>query len=112
MKKYREEESIRKNISFPIQYFFAINFGCLTIRISQILGFSESVGPLIKIVGKMVKDFYNFTLLFVLMAVMFTIVYDLNFTMERYKDFFNSFLTVFDASLGNYNFQDFYNEIK
>ena len=33
-------------------YFFSISIGCLFIRLASLLQFNDSVGPLIKIVGK------------------------------------------------------------
>lgn len=40
-------------LDFMIQYLFAIMISCLVLRIATILQYNEQVGPLIKIVGKM-----------------------------------------------------------
>lgn len=62
----------------------------------------------------MFKDFYNFTLLFILLTVAFAIVCNLNFLfdLKMYEDFFSSILTVVNTSLGNYTFVIFYESIK
>ena len=77
------------------------------MRIAVILQYNQSIGPLIKIVGKMAKDFYNFFLLYALLTVMFGIVGNINFlfSLTEFKNFFSSILTVIDTSLGNYNFE-------
>ena len=76
--------------------------GCLIVRLSIILQFNESIGPLIKIVGKMSMDFLNFFLIYVILVAMFSIVGNINFVEEltSYRTFFDSILTVIDASLG------------
>jgi hypothetical protein len=53
--------------------------GCLIVRLSIILQFNESIGPLIKIVGKMSMDFLNFFLIYVILVAMFSIVGNINF---------------------------------
>lgn len=80
--------------------------GCLIVRLSTILQFNESIGPLIKIVGKMSMDFLNFFLIYVILVGMFSIVGNINFVEELtdYRTFFDSILTVIDASLGTYSF--------
>lgn len=75
------------------------------MRIATNLQFNESIGPLIKIVGKMVQDFLNFFLLYAIFTFMFAIVGNINFIydLKDYEGFFESILTVVDASLGNFN---------
>lgn len=62
----------------------------------------------------MTKDFYNFFLLYVLLTIMFAIVGNINFLfdLKEYQDFFSSILTVIDASLGNYTFVVFEENVK
>lgn len=50
-------------------------------------------------------DFFNFFLLYFLLAVMFAIVGNINFIydLQEFDNFTDSFLTVIDASLGNFN---------
>jgi hypothetical protein len=73
------------------------------------LQFSESIGPLVKIVSKMFDDFINFLILYFLLAIMFTTIANLNFiyTLAEFQGLFESFLTITDASLGNFNFEMF-----
>lgn len=50
-------------------------------------------------------DFFNFFLLYALLAVMFAIVGNINFIydLNEFDNFMDSFLTVIDASLGNFD---------
>lgn len=93
------------NIDFPFQYLFAAQVSCLILRIAIFLQYNESIGPLIKIVGKMQQDFLNFVILYCLMTVMFGIVGNINFIYDlvEFEGMFESILTVIDASLGNYD---------
>ena len=54
-------------------------------------------------------DFFNFFLIYVILTIMFAIVGNINFMNELviFEGFFQSFLTVIDASLGNYEFEVF-----
>ena len=69
------------------------------------LQYNESIGPLIKIVGKMTQDFFNFFLLYIIFTFMFAIVGNINFLydLEKFEGFFDSILTVIDASVGNFD---------
>jgi len=75
------------------------------MRIAVFLQYNESIGPLIKIVGKMQQDFFNFVILYSLMTIMFGIVGNINFIYDltEFEGMFESILTVIDASLGNYD---------
>ena len=94
-----------ENVEFQFQYLFAVQIVCLFIRISMMLQYLGSIGPLIKIVGKMQTDFFNYTLLFVLLTIMFSIVGNINFLYElrEFDSFTNAILTVIDASVGNFD---------
>jgi hypothetical protein len=83
----------------------------LLLRVSLILQFNESIGPLIKIVAKMGMDFLNFFILYCILAIMFAIVGNLNFMqhLKEYEGFLRSVLTVVDASLGNFDMHVFNN---
>jgi len=71
----------------------------------MMLQYLGSIGPLIKIVGKMQMDFFNFLLLYVMLILMFSIVGNINFIydLNEFDNFADSILTVVDASLGNFN---------
>jgi len=101
----RKLSNFGKNINFPFQYLFAVQITCLILRIAINLQFNESIGPLIKIVGKMVQDFFNFFLLYIIFTFMFAIIGNINFIydLREYEGFFESILTVVDASLGNFD---------
>lgn len=93
-------------LDFKIQYLFAIMISCLVLRIAVILQYNEQVGPLIKIVGKMMQDFFNFVVLYFILTIMFALVGNINFLydVEQFCSFFSAILTVIDASLGNFDF--------
>ena len=72
--------------------------------------FSTEIGPLVKIVGKMAGDFFNFVILYIILVIMFGIVGNLNFLVtlpDAFGGLFSSILTVLDASIGNYSFDLF-----
>lgn len=50
---WRIQSNFIDNIEYPFQYLFAGQVSCLILRIAINLQFNESIGPLIKIVGKM-----------------------------------------------------------
>ena len=84
---------------------------CLVLRIATILQYNEQVGPLIKIVGKMLQDFFNFVILYFILTIMFALVGNINFLydVDSFNSFFNAILTVIDACLGNFDFEIFNN---
>lgn len=51
--KMRLLANFEENIEFKFQYLFGISVACLIFRIMTMLQYSESIGPLIKILGKM-----------------------------------------------------------
>lgn len=79
---------------------------CLIMKIIDIIQFTSEIGPLVKIVGKMVGDFMNFLILYALLVIMFAIVGNINFVLDlnEFHGLFESTLTVLDASIGNYDF--------
>lgn len=72
--------------------------------------YNATIGPLIKIVGKMAQDFFNVLILYSIVIIIFGVVGNLNFLVTLPKEFgelFTSIITVLDASIGNYNFDVF-----
>ena len=61
----------------------------------------------------MAEDFKNFILLYGLLVVMFAVVGNINFVFDcqEFKGVFQSFLTVLDATIGNYDF-DYFKQIR
>ena len=57
----------------------------------------------------MLLDFFNFTLLYALLVLMFSIVGNINFIYElhEFESFQNSILTVIDLSVGNFETEIF-----
>ena len=78
------------------------------MRISVLMEFNESIGPLLRIVFKMSQDFMNFMIIFFMLIVMFGVVGNLNFMgIEHFENFYESMLTVIDFAIGNFNFKFF-----
>jgi hypothetical protein len=73
------------------------------------LQYNDKIGPLIKIVGKMMQDFQNFFVLYALLTLMFSLIGNINFKYysPEYLTFFDSIFAVINASLGNYSFKTF-----
>ena len=57
----------------------------------------------------MMGDFTNFFFLYLILVIMFTLIGNINFNFDvpKYDGLFKSFLSVLDASIGNYSFLDF-----
>lgn len=93
-------------LDHSFNYNFAIIILMLLFRLSISLQFNTQIGPLIKIVGKMVTDFQNFFILYVLLTLMFAILGNINFVenISQYSTLFDSVLLVIDASLGQFDF--------
>ena len=93
------------NIDFKFQYLFSVSVCCLIFRIATMLQYSESIGPLMKILAKMMINFLNFLFLYGLLIFMFALVGNINFmfALDEFESFFGSFLTIFNASMGNYD---------
>jgi len=103
--------NLQEHIDSNFEYFFAVTVLALIFRIIGILQFNEKVGPLFKIVSKLSVDFFYFCIIYLLMALMFSILININFLdeIEDYETFTKSFFAVMNASLGNYDFSIFDN---
>lgn len=69
-------------IEDKFQYFFALQIGCLILRLATLLQFSETIGPLMKIVAKMSMDFFSFIVLYAILTIMFATVGNLNYIFD------------------------------
>ena len=98
--------NFERNIDYPFQYLFSVIVICLIYRVSTLLQFSEEIGPLYKIIGKMTKDFGSFVILYVIICLGFALVGNINFVSEsnQFETFMEAILTVVNASLGNFEF--------
>ena len=65
-----------------------------------------------KILAKMMINFLNFLFLYGLLILVFALVGNINFmfALDEFESFFGSFLTIFNASMGNYDLA-IYNQI-
>lgn len=54
----------------------------------------------------MANDFINFLIIYLILIIMFAIVGNLNFLFycPGYSSLFTAFITIMDASMGNYDF--------
>lgn len=64
---------------FKFEYLFAIIIICLIWKLIEVIQFSSSIGPMIKIVQKMFSDFGNFFILYAILVVMFAVIGNSNF---------------------------------
>jgi hypothetical protein len=56
----------------------------------------------------MMPDFFSFFMLYAILTVMFSLICNINFVeISQFDSFFNSIMTVIDASLGNFSFTIF-----
>ena len=102
----RKFSNFSAQIDFKIEYLLSAMIVCLILKVTDIIQYSSDIGPLVKIVGKMLGDFMNFFILYVILVIMFAIVGNLNFIFDlvEFDGLFASCLTVLDASIGNYDF--------
>jgi len=86
-------------------YLFTGGIWCLVFRITIILQFNEKIGPLFKIVGKLLMEFLNFSFVYFIFIVMFGILGNINFMndLDVFEGTLQSFITVVNYSLGNLN---------
>jgi len=61
-------------LEFDFFYLFATILGCMTLKIIYIFGFNRYLGALQEIVIKMMKDFMNFLIIFLIICIMFTLM--------------------------------------
>lgn len=101
--------NIRENLSFNVQYMFSIISVCLILRLASLLQFNETIGPIFKIVGKLQGDFLNYFLIYTILAIMFTLVGNLNFMLylSEYDGFFLSIIKVINISIGNFKILEY-----
>ena len=93
-------------ITYGMEYSMALMIVCLVFKVVEYIQFTEKVGPLVKIVGKMFSDYSNFFILYTILVIMFSIVGNMNFILDQsqFTTFLESCLYVLDASIGNYDF--------
>lgn len=98
--------NFERNIHYPFQWLFSVMTICLIFRLTSLLQFSDSVGPLFKILSKMSKDFGSFIILYCIICLGFALVGNINFVdiSNKFETFTEAILTVVDASLGNFGF--------
>ena len=99
-------QNFEENVNFKFQYLFSIQITCLISRIALIIQYNATIGPLLKIVQKMASDFLNFLIIYVVLLIMFVCIGNLNFLFycEDLSTPFDSFITMVDGSMGNYDF--------
>lgn len=108
----RFNANIRQIIDQPIEYMFTIILISLIMRVMANLEFHETIGPITQVLFKMVKDFFNFTIIMALVLIMFAIVGNINFVLytDRFDTIMRSVRAIFDAAINNYNL-DVFDEI-
>lgn len=79
---YRLMDNYINHISFKFEYIFCVMISCLLLNLINIVQFLSEIGPLVKIVEKMLGDFLNFMILYFILIIMFAIVGSSNFVYD------------------------------
>jgi len=106
---YRLMSNYIDHIHFKIEYMFCVIISCLLLNLINTVQFLSEIGPLVKIVEKMLGDFFNFIILYFILIIMFAIVGSSNFVwdLNQFSDLFISCLTVINTTIGNFEFEIF-----
>ena len=93
------------NREYPFSLVFTVIVGMLVLRLTATLLFNESIGPLIKILGKMTGSFGQFFFLYTLMAVLFSAILFLGFNQasDDFNSLYKTFILVFELSIGSFD---------
>lgn len=115
IKTQAEYLSLWDQMTFPYEYVLTVMVVALLLKVLDLIQFSATIGPLVKIVGKMSGDFFNFLALYAILVVMFAIVGCFNFMdaqsangketylQLRFETLQEACFTVLDASIGVYD---------
>ena len=90
-----------------ISWLMAIAAGALWMKVLQVFRLTRFLGPLIKMIQKMIREVMVFMVLYIAQLVFFACVGNILFTENpRFNNLWDSGLALFDASLANYYFSD------
>jgi hypothetical protein len=91
------------------RYMFSAIIACLIIKIIIAMQFNSTIGPLVKVVQKMAGEFMNFLLFYLILTLMIVMIGNIMFQFycPTYQTLFTTFVTLTNASLGNFNYSDF-----
>ena len=85
-------------------YSFSTLNALLILRVLYIFRLNSTIGPLLKVLLRMARDVFNFTILLFFTVIFFSSVGLTLFTVPQFMSFSASFLTLFSWMLGNFNF--------
>ena len=95
------------NISYLLFIYGAIIF-LMWFKILLLLRISPLLGPMIRMMSKMIKDMFIFFLLYTLIIIFFSVIGQCSFMdVPEFNTFGQSMLYLFNSSLGNYEFAIF-----
>lgn len=101
-------DRIRNATDFSLEIFVAALTGIQFTRIIFALQMSRVFGPMVKILGNMLIDLLIFILLYALIFLIFTCAAQLLFhDLDSYDSFFKAAVTLYSASLGNFDYTAF-----
>jgi hypothetical protein len=90
-----------------LDYLYSIGSACLWLRIILLFRLTRFLGPLVKMIENMMTDIVIFMVLFIVQLVVFASVGNLLFaSTDAYTSFYVALKTLFDAALGNFDFDD------
>ena len=88
-----------------LAYLYSIASTLLWIKILLLLRVTRLLGPLIKMIQRMINDIMIFMILFSIQLIIFATVATLLFTsLSTYSSFNDSMLTLFQATLGSFDY--------
>ena len=91
-----------------INVLYAVGSGLLWMKVFFLFKFTRLLGPMIKIIMKMLWEVFLFFLIFAAQIAFFASIFNLLFVdTAKYSTLYLSIINLFDATLGNYSYDDF-----
>ena len=103
--RYYENIYMYNNDEILIDVIYWIGAFCLWVRLLFMFRLTKFLGPLIKMIIFMIWEIIIFMILFIIVLVIYSSIGTLLFyTVLSYQDFWTTFITLFSAALGNFDF--------
>ena len=103
--RYYENIYEFNNDEILIDVIYWIGAFCLWVRLLLMFRLTKFLGPLIKMITLMIWEIIIFMILFIIVLVIYSSIGTLLFySIASYQDFWTTFITLFSASLGNFDF--------
>ena len=103
--RYYENIYEFNNDEILIDVIYWIGAFCLWVRLLFMFRLTKFLGPLIKMIASMIWEIIIFMILFIIVLIIYSSIGTLLFyTVASYQDFWTTFITLFSAALGNFDF--------